>query len=557
MSSCPFAVLHEQILNQAIAADETLQLCSSSSHEVEVPAEPVLALLYDASTKFYSDEILARNVPPGLDKNREKELREQLTVITKYDADSMCRYIPSRPGLPTPPFPPQYLPPNSTTYPWSSPTIPWESGMAPPGTPNGDGYAKFRSVPLALGFYMNVDMLNVSPSDPLLSVFLTNFEDRGDDNYRKRVYMSALTMAQLPLYKEKTDSFINEFFAAITTYERPVLSAFRESLIRYFLSIHVGVDDYPQEIVDYFNIFVDVVGFGDPNRPGRDDAMIFGNVTTPAVRSYFASRVTRIIETDDKSTMIYHWHRGGLDNDGIVMEAIHNIIAFSQFNNLVYLAIRDKISGTPVPSPPLPVPAISYDFFGKMLTAPTENEKLNVVREAYRLLTPNNTFFSLIRQTVPDIPSTSPQLNSRQLPKLMMIQADQMIAKNYFLYDTSRYVDYSTNFSESTPLPASSLIDVENPATNFVKSPVDNETVLTNTNLKMVPVYPRPNYCPFGLGYRRCPGEIFACFVTQKVISRLAPLAGRFAFRTGDYPLITLAPFSAVPDNVFVTPLNP
>lgn len=562
MSGCPFASLHEQILNQATSTSsaEPLRVCSSS-HEDTTQSEPAPVLLYDASTKFYSDDVVERarrDVISTLDKPIDKQLRDQLAAITTYDATSLCRYIPSRPSsLPNPPFPAQYLPPDSTTYPWSSPTIPWKAGSSPPGAPNGDGYGKFLSVPLSLGFYMNVDMLNTPSNSPLLSVFLTNFEDRGDDNYRKRVYMSALTMTQLANYKEKTDNFINEFFASITTYERPVLSSFRESLIRYFLATHVGYDDYPQEVLDYFNVFVDVVGFGDPNSPGRDDAMIFGHVTTPAVRSYFASRTTHIIETGDASTMIYHWHRAGLGNDGIVMEAIHNIIAYSQFNNLTYLIIKDKISGTAVPSPPFPVPAISYDFFGKMLAAPNDNEKLNVVREAYRLLTPNNTLFSLVKQAVPDIPATAPQLNSRQLPKLMMIQADQMIAKNYFLYDTSRYVDFSTNFSDVTPPPPSSTVEVDNPAANFVKSPVDGETVLTNTNLKMQPVFSRPNYSPFGLGYRRCPGEIFAYFITQKLITRLAPLANRFAFKAGTYPLITLAPFSAVPDNVFVTPLNP
>lgn len=559
--SCPFARLHDQILEQSVSpsAAEPLRVCSSSDY-VETESVPETVLLYDSSVKFATDDLVAsaqEKISALVDKEKEKELRDQLAAITLYDANSLCRYIPSRPALPNPPFPSQYLQPDSTTYPWSAPTIPWKSGAAPAGAPNGDGYGKFLSVPLSLGFYMDVDMLSTPSNSPLLSVFLTNFEDRGDDNYRKRVYMSALTLSQLPYYKEKTDSFVNEVFAAITTYEKPVLSAFRDALIRYFLATHVGYDDYPQEVLDYFNIFVDVVGFGDPNRPGRDDAMIFGKVTTPAVRSYFASRVTEIVAAGDTSTMIYHWHKAGLNNDGIVMEAIHNIIAYSQFNNLIYLIIKDKISGTAVPSPPFPVPTLTYDFFGKMLAAPTENEKLNVVREAYRLLTPNNTFFSLVKQAVPDIPSTNPQLNSRQLPKLMMIQADQMIAKNYFLYDTSRYAtDFSTNFGEITPSAPGSVVDVENPAADFVKSPVDGETVLSNSNTKFQPVFARPNYCPFGLGYRRCPGEIFACFITQKLISRLAPLAGRFAFKAGSYPLITLAPFSAVPDNIFVTPLN-
>lgn len=44
-----------------------------------------------------------------------------------------------------------------------------------------------------------------------------NYKDRGFDNYRKKIYMSALTCEQLPYYDEKTNSFLNEFYTAIVS----------------------------------------------------------------------------------------------------------------------------------------------------------------------------------------------------------------------------------------------------------------------------------------------------------------------------------------------------
>lgn len=506
------------------------------------------------------------------------EERAELKHVTDFDLALKIAYIPSRPvTLPTPPFPPQYPSPD-TTYPWTSPVIPAGviQGPTPPGLPNNDGYNKFQSVQYSIGFYLGLDMFTISPADPNLSVFLTNLSNRGIDNYRKKVYMTALTTDILGNYADKIDVFLNETVANFTTYSRPVLSSFKTSLINFFLAIHVGYDQYPEYVFKYFELFVDIIGFGDPNRAGRDEAMLYGHNTVPAVREYFAKRNEIIKQTSDKTTLLYYWHQAGLDPEGLVMEAIHNIIAFSQFNNTLFLLIRDKVQGTPNPLPPSLVlpppfeyvkgPAIKYDFFTRMKAAFTDAARIDVCREAYRLLVPNNTSFSRVVQANPN-PNVT--IQGRHLHQLLMINNEANIVLPsqpyppntvipgqvaYFIYNTQRYAAFQADFTTNVcPVPSPPPPTANyNPADGFIISNIDNETVLQKCNPKMIPVYPKPTYASFGLGYRRCPGEMFNYFITIKMIQKYAGL--NFYFVESPPPgtqLVTLAPFFAAPDNIY------
>lgn len=483
------------------------------------------------------------------------EIFDELTAVTDFDQSLKIRYIPNRPaGLPNPPYPPQYQP--ATTYPWISNTIPAAvlTGPVPPTLPNADGYAKFQSVQYSIGFYLGLDMATINPADPQLSVFLTNLDNRGPDNYRKKVYMSALTCNILSNYDEKINSFLNEIYADFVTYSRPVLSSFKNALIKFFLAIHLGYDDYPDYVVEYFRVFVDIIGFGDPNRPGRDEAMIWGNQNVPKVREYFKQRNDIINAEADEKTIMYHWHLAGLAPEGLVMEAIHNIIAFSQYNNVLFLVINDKYNGTPVPFPP---GSISYDFFTKFSAAGTQTDQLNVIRELYRLLVPNSTSFSRVIQEVADVPPVT--IQGRHVHKSIMASSFAYLnAGNplpYFTYNTSLYSSFDTDFSQcSCPVVMPTPVDNFNPETGFVVSPVDSETLLDICNPKMIPVFPVPLYAPFGLGYRRCPGEELNYYITIKLMEKIKDLTFEFIPITPSTPVVTVAPFTAVPDNIYYKP---
>lgn len=486
---------------------------------------------------------------PYQNNNRQKlsdqELISKLNIITNYDLNLKIRYIPEKPpNLPNIPFDKQYI--NGETYPWFSNIIPseiYQPNVDPSNVPNGDGYDKFRSVQYALLFYLGIDMFTIKPDDPNLSVFITNLRDRGPDNYRKKIYMSAITCDKMQYYQEKINTFLNEFYAQITTYSRPVLSSFRRSLLKFFLAMHVGYDDYPDYVIKYFENFIDIVGYGDPRHPHRDEVMIWGYKNIDKVREYFSKRNEIIKQTQDKTSIIYHWYQAGLDPEGLVMEAIHNIVAFSQFNNVVYLIINDKYNGTRVPFNP---GYIKYDFLTKFKRASDDTERLDLVRELYRLLTPNNMSISRVEQEILDDPSII--IQSRHIHKLIMASTE---GDTYFKYDTSRYDLYHTNFNQCAEKNSGRPIDNFDPEENFITSTIDDETLIPKDNDKIIPVFPEPLYMPFGLGYRRCPGEVLVYFITIKLLNKIKNLEFEFKQPGKDYKLITLGPLTAVPDNIF------
>lgn len=176
---------------------------------------------------------------------------------------------------------------------------------------------------------MGLDAFDINPDDPRLTIFVTNLRDHGPDNYRKKIYMSAVTIDKMKYYKEKIESFLNEFYAQITAYSNPVLGAFRKAFLKFFLAIHVGYDEYPEYVIKYFDNFIDIIGYADITRPDTIQNLTWGHNIAPQVHEYFMKRYEIIKQTQDITSIIFHWHEAGLDCQGLVMEAIHNIVAFS------------------------------------------------------------------------------------------------------------------------------------------------------------------------------------------------------------------------------------
>lgn len=419
-----------------------------------------------------------------------------------------------------------------------------------------------------LAFYVGIDIANVNPYDERITLFLTNLRDRGDENYRKKVYMWALTCDKMEKYKSKIDQFLNKFYLDITSYKKPVLSAFQDDLIRFFLNVHLGYDNYPEFMITYFKRFIEITGTIDrtlDNCPWVDK-MIYGYITTPQVEEYINNQLKIIIDNQDDTCILYYWYQAGLAVQAILTECLHNMVALNQYTNTLFLMIVDRISGTVTPGGP----TISYNFADKFSNAAgSEEDQLNVIREMYRLLVPNSISFSRTKQEVVD---TNLPLKSDHIQKLIMIT---QTGPAYFGYNPTIYdTDYRTSFSDCTnpapPVPVP--VPTFNPDTYFEISTVDNETVQPISNNKIIPVFPAPNapgtgqptYYPFGFGYRRCAGEVFNYYVTLMMVEKLqflfnAPSLGgltRFAIDSNLTDTISPAPFTFVPNNIILLPDN-
>lgn len=560
----------------------------------------------------------------GVDINqKEYDRRLELDKTTAFDIDLNIQYIPSFP--PQPPFPAPTLkeqwPDKDDVFPWESINIPWRSEQEsiPNGTsfPNGNWYDKFQSIQYSVFFYLGVDMFTVEPNSPTITIFIKNFLDRGYQNYLKKVYMFALRCENMPYYAEKIDTMLNEAYSAFVVERQPVISSFKDILVRFFLAMHVGYDNYPPEIIEYFKGFIDVVGFGDPLREGRYEIMLRGNELAPCVQKYFAERNIAVIQDEDKTSFMYWWHLAGLPEESLLIESIHNIVAFSQYVNVLYKVIADKLwakrveDGLVAPGPiapldwwfpPSPIPLYipvfpvppnvvgPIDFFEKMRLATTEEEQLRVAFEVFRLMNTNTNAFSKLMP----VSETSTKVQARHIWQLIMINNQplgatfEQKASFFFKYTPDQYpgtaADLNFNCPPQPPNPPLVNLDVanENPLLGnvyFEQSTVDGTiqgdgTVLDVHKPKLIPVLSTPLYAPKGFGYRRCAGEILNYFLTIKMLVRFKDVEWEVRQPKCKDPCKphkppkpctkeqyfknggyqTIAPFLAVPDDIYAVP---
>lgn len=485
---------------------------------------------------------------------------DDLARVTAADLAKPVAWIPARPSTapssPSLQFPLQY-PTSSTVYPWTSTVIPNSpiNGSLPAGIPNNWGHKKQGSVPESIGIFMNLLIEELPGPDPQLSLFLTNREERGLNERRKAVYMSALRACVVKVaYKEKTRSFLNRVYSDVTTYGKPLLSSFKDALVDFLLDVHVGTAQHPQDVRTYFSEFIEFIGVGSPIATGRNARVLLGKRLTPMVRAYFTERNAIVIGNQDSSSIVYYWHIAGLAPEGLVMETIHNAIAFEQFLNILIKLVIDKISGTPQPV----VGTIQYNFFAQHTAVASDPvARLNVVREVMRLTVPNAVSFS----KVVDPAQPGVFITSRLLHQSLMISSTATLLGNaaaYFGYRPSLYssfIDYNTSISGTTcSADDSSPQSVYNPNALFTRANVgvDTQTFFDIQNDKLIPVFTTPIYTTFGLGYRRCPGEIFVYDIVDQMLEIFAPLTW-FIGPAGTPATTCVAPFTCPANNIYAT----
>jgi hypothetical protein len=552
---------------------------------------------------------------------------DTLKAAQDYTIARKIRYIPAFssllsviPPIPFPPLPPlpgsnwqlqdQYPviagpnPWSAATFPWDVAVIPWfknqpipldpgfvpnpiiDPSSLPPVLPspliNGihDNYRKFRSIGDTILYYIGLNGATLNPLDPRVSVFVTNFEDRGQsgpltdekwqrDNYKHKTYMAALSVDKMQFYLEKMNAFINTAFDDAVTYQQPLISSFQKNLILFFLRMHVGEDDFPDYVIKYFSDFVDFIGRNiispNPNDPDFikcNQQLFFGNMTAPCIFEYFRVKNIEVQAREDKSTLFYWWAQAGLNSESITTECVHNIIAFSQFTNIMFQNAYITTPGKNV-NPISPLLPNYVNFFEEYKNAITGEDKLNVVREMFRILVPNSSSFSNVDPLVPDPDGN--EIQSRHLHQPIMISnvpipnplpppfnvlpngAQVYQAYVYFTYNPGQYPG-NANLDNLNSYP------VVNDFTQTLQTTYkDQETVLDMTSATteaIIPIFPKPDYTPFGLGYRRCPGEIFVYTLTEILLAKFGQV--KFKIVPGVFPDVAIAPFKLVPDNIFV-----
>lgn len=437
-----------------------------------------------------------------------------------------------------------------------------------------EAYNKCQSQSDVLNFYLGVNTKVVCPFAQSLSLFQTNLEARGKytypeyssispgvtvDNSIKYNYMAALSYDKLAYYEDKIDAFISRVYNLVAS-GQPVLSSFVQQLVPFYLAIHVGQDNYPKYVMDYFVNFVNVVFSLDPTLRGWKEAMIYGYSVSSKVRTYFLKRGSRITELPidvQRQTIYYWWKQYGLNDEKIVSEIMYNIYHFAQLINVVNLFIRNSAekSGYPLVDGN---PTTFLEEYRKATNTSDETVstlELNAVREFFRLTVPCPASYSLLGEENYEDPSK--MIRTRHLHQFLMIQREGW--KNYSELDFSlegRYKDRGADFDSIDIRPLQNC-----PYQRLQRSIEDNETLVNsrvatdgNRSANVVPVFLREenlSYLPFNVGYRRCAGETLTYFITQKLFDRFHTLEYELREAPESIPTIIVSHQTIVSNNLY------
>jgi hypothetical protein len=95
---------------------------------------------------------------------------------------------------------------------------------------------------------------------------------------------------------------------------------------------------------------------------------------------------------------------------------------------------------------------------------------------------------------------------------------------NHYTFEPNRYnKDYRTSLEKYKKT------DEQFTFSNIDNDPQHNDgSVIQKTNEQVVPVFKRPTYVPFGMSYRRCAGEVFVYYMTDKILERFSDLSFQF-----------------------------
>ena len=500
-------------------------------------------------------------IPPVGGGNAGARIQWQWDVLPHYlqqyaDAVASADNAPATPRSTEAPAGPYNT--GAAPYPYVRPYPPTEefANYQPPN-PNQvifryeSVYNKFLSVPDSINFYLGFDSATLPACTDYLSIFIQNLENRGYapqeqgdsivnvNNHKKYNYMIALSYDKLAFYEAKTNTFLQQVYSEVVDSGKPLLSSFQDQLVNYFLDMHIGPDPegYPKYVVDYFGNFAKIIGSGNPNAPKRPESMIYGNSIVPQVRAYFARRTEAIKQIPleiAQQCIVFWWIQAGISPNSLVTEAIHNIIAFTQFTNVMFIMadLEANINTPPPLGRPLPVgvppatprlavfgipraPADSllpvtnpaallsvpkttyFSELTRILTPPPlptppltsdeiEQRKLNLAREVYRIGAPNQVSFSLVGEK--NFAAPSKMTRARHFHQLLMIQQE-----GGFLYPDGAqsfggyYVMDTRLNTLDAPVPNArykdfqtglNLIDIASDGANVtVADPVNNFTV--------------------------------------------------------------------------------
>src|SRR5271169_6159582 len=251
-----------------------------------------------------------------------------------------------------------------------------------------------------------------------VTVFLQGLEKRGDNNLRKRIYMSAVTPdLYRPMYGDKVVAFFDQLldprFAT-----KPFMRHYLDYYFDIYWDLHLGVkaDAIPPQVRVIGESFNTVLAFRDPTLP-----IVYENYMTvrsllPFLKTWIDARLGDVANgriAQPEKTFAWYWLKNAGNGEhfskkDVVFECFHNFVALSQWGNTIF-GIMSRLSqdgGDPsVRASFQKTMSGNFDNAGGAAFTPLEL----FVMELFRVISPNRGSISAIHDARTSAYGASPQ----------------------------------------------------------------------------------------------------------------------------------------------------
>ncbi|MEU8081773.1 hypothetical protein AB0B31_40715 [Catellatospora citrea] len=359
-----------------------------------------------------------------------------------------------------------------------------------------------------------------NPQGEGVSVFFQGYENRGPNNARKKIYMTATTPDLIQAkYRPKIHEFYTRFLSDDNA-GKPLMAEYFHNYYDLYWNLHVGAtgDQIPAEVRQYSSAFNAVIGYWFPTEEVVRQAYMQARATRESLRGWLDMRVQAIIDGKQSgadSTFVHYWLKNGELGDNfrrtdMIFECFHNFLAFSQWGNMVYRVASMLSTGGD--------PKVRESFGKTMAQAPDTPDGSDFTpldrfaMELFRFITPNGGSLSMLHRRHALL---GEGFNGILTPHRQACM-DPRLWENPTEFDPDRYRDVPTTADND----AAACEEVRLTRCPFDKEPlaVKDGRDVTMTNSVFGAVYseidgtPYPladaaGYAPFGFGYRRCAGE--------------------------------------------------
>jgi hypothetical protein len=379
-----------------------------------------------------------------------------------------------------------------------------------------------------------------------VTVFLQGLEYRGENNLRKRIYMSAVTPdLYRPMYRDKVVGFFDQLFDEKNA-GKPFIRHYLDYYFDIYWDLHVGVKGsaVPAEIRRIGDSFNTVLAYLNPMQQIVYENYMKVRVNIDLLKGWIDERVedvkNRRIPGAEK-TFVYYWLKNAGDGEhfskhDIVFECFHNFVALSQWGKTLYeiMSRLRKDGGDPdVQASFVKTMTSDYDQANNTPYTPLEL----FVMELFRTIASNGGSISTINDSRRSVYGASPfqmlgfpyERHSYIVTPHPATSFDPRHWRNPLAFDPERYRSVPTSDQiDEAKCEQIGLAKCPFDITSFAvadgrKASIRNSgfgTVFGVVDDRPLPVCDYAGFAPFGFGYRRCAGEqltieVFADFLRK------------------------------------------